>query len=138
MFQRLGKMLSGGLLLALAGCMSGPLQENPLLLRPERIGMVENPVYVPFGPSSYPTVFERVIDVVDDYFDIAYYNRYDGVIETHPRIAPGLAQPWKPGSPDLYQRALASLQTIRHRAIVRIQVADDGGFFIDVKVYKEL
>jgi hypothetical protein len=134
----LRRILIAGVPAALSGCMVGPLQENPLLVRPEKIAAMENPVYVPLGPPSYPAVFEKVIDVLDDYFEIAYRNRYDGRIETHPRIAPGLGQPWKPGSPDLYQRAYATLQTVRHRAVVLIQVADDGGFFIDVKVYKEL
>jgi hypothetical protein len=121
----------------ISGCATGPLQENPVLLRPERLAL-ENPVFIPLGPPSYPAVFEKVIDVVSDYFEIAYANRYDGRIESHPRIAPGLEQPWKGGSPDLYQRLYATLQTIRHRAIVLIQVADDGGFFVDVKVFKEL
>ncbi len=125
--------------LLLSGCYAtGPLQENPILVRPEKVGGCENPVYVPLGPSSYPLVWDKTIDIIDDYFDVAFANRYDGRIETYPRIAPGLGQPWKPGSPDLYQRTLASFQSIRHRAIVRIAVADDGGFFIDVKVLKEL
>jgi hypothetical protein len=82
-------------------------------------------------------VFEKVLDVLDDYFEIAYANRYDGRIETFPSIAPGIEQPWKPGSPDCSQRLLAFFQTIRHRAIVIITTADDGGYFIDVKVLKE-
>jgi hypothetical protein len=124
--------------LLLGGCASGPLHENPILVRPEKVGGCENPIYIPLGPNSYPLVWEKTLDIVDDYFDVAFANRYDGRIETYPRIAPGLAQPWKPGSPDLYQRTLASFQSIRHRAIVLITVADDGGFFIDVKVLKEL
>jgi hypothetical protein len=120
------------------GCATGPLQENPVLLRPQPPLVQENPVYVPLGPHSYGLVFENVLDVLRDYFEIAYSNRYAGQIETIPRIAPGLGQPWKPGSPDLYQRLLASFQSIRHRAIVLIKPAEDGGFFIDVKVYKEL
>jgi hypothetical protein len=124
--------------LLLAGCVSGPLQENPMLLRPQKPLVQENPVYVPLGPHSYGMLFENVLDVVNDYFEIAYSNRYGGEIETFPRVAPGLEQPWKPGSPDLYQRLLASFQSIRHRAVVKIRSAEDGGFFIDVKIYKEL
>lgn len=129
---------TAGTAAALTGCVTGPLQENPVRLKADNLVLTENPVYIPLGPPSYPAVFEKVIDVLDDYFEIAYSNRYDGRIETHPRISPGIGQPWKPGSPDVYQRLLASFQTIRHRAIVLIQVADDGGFFIDVKVLKEL
>ena len=76
--------------------------------------------------------------MVSEYFEIAYANRYAGYIETFPRVAPGYEQFWKPGSPDKRERLLATLQTIRHRAFVRISSADDGGFFIDVKVFKEL
>ena len=124
--------------LVVGGCATGPLLENPLLIRTDKVVPVENPVYIPQGPMAYARVFEKVIDVVDDFFEIAYANRYDGRIETFPAVAPGLEQPWKPGSPDFSQRLLASFQTIRHRAIVLITTADDGGYFIDVKVLKEL
>lgn len=126
-----------GVALLCSGCMSGPMVDNPA-----RVGTAAeacpNPVYLPHGPGAYGDVFERVLDVVSNYFEIAYSNRYDGRIETFPRIAPGLEQPWKPGSPDFAQRMLATLQTIRHRALVVITPADDGGFFVDVKVFKEL
>jgi hypothetical protein len=87
---------------------------------------------------AYARVFEKCLDVLGDYFEIAYANRYDGRIETFPMTAPGIEQPWKPGSPDLYQRLLAFCQSMRHRAIVTITTADDGGYFIDVKVLREL
>jgi hypothetical protein len=118
------------------GCASGPLQENPLAVQVETPLVAENPVYVPVG--SYPLVYQKVLDVIDDYFPIVWASRPSGIIETYPVIAPGLGQPWKPGSPDFYQRTLAFFQTIRHRAIVHINVADDGGFFVDVRVLKEL
>jgi hypothetical protein len=121
-----------------AGCSTGPLMENPILVRPDRAPAAENPLYLPQGPLSYAKVFEKVLDVVDDFWEIAYSNRYEGRIETFPAIAPGLEQPWKPGSPDFRQRLLAFLQSIRHRCVVLITTADDGGYFIDVKVYKEL
>jgi hypothetical protein len=122
----------------MGGCASGPLRDNPVLVRPEKVGGCENPLWLPPGPVSYPLIWEKTLDIVNDYFEIAFSSRHDGRIETYPKIAPGLGQPWKPGSPDLYQRTLASFQSIRHRAIVLISVADDGGFFIDVKVFKEL
>jgi hypothetical protein len=128
---------AGIVAVTVAGCATGPLLENPVIVRPQAVA-TENPVYVPLGPPSYGLVFEQVLDVLEDFFEIAYANRYDGRIETFPKIAPGLEQPWKPGSPDFRQRLLATWQTIRHRAIVTINVADDGGFFVDVKVFKEL
>jgi hypothetical protein len=100
--------------------------------------VLENPVYVPLGPDAYGQVFEKVLDVVSEYFEIAYANRYDGRIETFPRVAPGLEQPWRTGSPNFYERLLATFQSIRHRAFVLIQLADDGGFFVQVVVFREL
>jgi hypothetical protein len=122
----------------LAGCSTGPLLENPVFVRPDRAPAPENPLYLPQGPMSYAKVFEKILDVLDDLWEIAYINRYEGRIETFASIAPGLEQPWKPGSPDFYQRLYAYLQTVRHRCIVLITTADDGGYFIDVKVLKEL
>jgi hypothetical protein len=124
--------------LLLSGCATGPLLDNPAMLFPDPSVTVENPVFIPQGPMSYNPVFDKVIDAVSGYFEIADYNRYEGRIETFPRIAPGFEQFWKPGDPDFDQRLLATLQTIRHRATVLIQPADNGGFFIQVTVFKEL
>ncbi len=134
------RILVLSLLLAgsLSGCAIKPLTENPMLVRPDPFLPVDNPVFIPQGPMAYGLVFEKVLDTIDDYFEIAYANRYDGRIETHPRVAPGLEQPWKPGSPDFPQRLVATLQSMRHRATVLIQPADDGGFFIQVIILKEL
>jgi hypothetical protein len=127
------------MLAALAsGCVAVPVTSNSLLERPDPNVVVENPLFVPLAPFSYGLVFEKVLDVVGAYFEIAYSNRYDGRIETFPRTTPGLEQPWKPGPPDCYQRLEATLQSMRRRAIVLIQPADDGGYFIEVTVYKEL
>jgi hypothetical protein len=129
---------TAALALGLGGCATGPLQENPLLLRPERLAARQNPVFLPLGPESYGMVYEKVLDILGDYFEIDQHSRYDGVITTFPRTAPGIGQPWKPGSPDFYQRLLASFQSIRYRAVVQIQAEENGGYFIDVKVFKEL
>jgi hypothetical protein len=118
------------------GCATGPLADNPTLVNPA-VPHVENPVYIPLGPPSYGLVFEKVLDIVSEYFEVYRANRYDGRIETFPRIAPGYEQIWKPGTPDYYERLLATLQTIRYRAVVLIQPADDGGFFVQVTVFKE-
>jgi hypothetical protein len=122
----------------LCGCASGPALDNPVIVRPDPNVAAENPLYIPLGPPSYGTVFETVLDVISNYFEVAYESRYDGRIVTYPRTAPGLEQPWKPGSPDFSQRLEATLQTLRHRAEVSIQPAPDGGYFVQVDVYKEL
>lgn len=133
------RLLSVALVVAtLGGCVTGPLQENPLLLPLSRNTNHENPIYVPQPSMAYNRVFETVEDVLSDYFVIAYTNRFDGQVQTFPSIAPGIEQPWKPGSPDIYQRLLAFCQTIRHRAIVQITTAKEDGFFVSVRVLKEL
>jgi hypothetical protein len=127
----------GACALLLGGCASVPPLDNPVLLRPAPEA-VENPVFLPQGPASYGLVFEKVLSVVSEYFEIRYSNRYDGQILTFPRTAPGFGEPWKPGSPACDERLLATLQSIRNRAEVRIDAAADGGFFVQVVVYKEL
>lgn len=125
--------------LATAGCATGPLADNPV-----RVGqpfVVENPVLVAPGepgPAAYAEVFEGVLSVLSAEFEIAYANRYDGRIETHPKIAPGFEQPWKPGSPDWRERLWATLQSVRHRAFVQIEPHEQGGYLVQVTVFKEL
>jgi hypothetical protein len=122
----------------MGGCATGPLVDDLGFLPPGMHVTVENPLYLPLGPTSYGMVFEKVLSVVGEYFEIRYSNRYDGQIITFPRVSPGLEQPWKPGSPDLYQRLEATLQSIRHRTEIQIEAAQDGGFFVSIIAYKEL
>lgn len=121
------------------GCASdGPRLESPIA--PLTGNVVEgNPLYVALGPREYGQVFENCLKVLGDYgFVIKESNRYDGRIETVPRVAPGLGQFLKSGSPDLYDRLLATTQTYRHRIFMTIQPADQGGFFIEVAAFREL
>lgn len=139
MWNRVGV---GGCVAALGvtGCASVPPQENPSLVRPAD-PCFENPILVQPGtptPDGYREVYEHVLDALDDYFTIKPASRYDGQIETLPRIAPGYEQPWKPGSPDAHERWLATLQTIRHYAIVQIRAGERGGYRVFVEVHKEL
>jgi hypothetical protein len=99
----------------------------------------QNPVYVPLGLESYGQVFENVLSVlIDSGFEILESNRYDGRIETLPRIAPGLGLCCKRGSPDCYDRLLATAQSYRHRVSIAIQPGDNKDYFIEVIVRKEL
>jgi hypothetical protein len=138
MWRHLLTACSGVGLLLCAGCMTGPILDNPMLIRPDPTVSVQNPIWLPSDPGAYGKVFEKVLNIVDDYFEIRRADRWDGYIDTFPRISPGLEQFWKPGSPDAYQRLEATLQTIRHRAVIKIDPASDGGFFVKVIVYKEL
>jgi hypothetical protein len=122
-----------------AGCALPRWDESPLLARANPFD-TGNECMLPSdqpGPEAYAFIFERVLDVLDDDFEIAVASRYDGRIETKPRIAPGLEQPWKAGSPNLAERTLATLQTYRHRCFVLIQPAERG-YTVNVTVFKEL
>jgi len=144
------KAIAAALLSFGLGC--APFQESPELPVPKYIGnssvpgdalveIEQNPVFIPLGPQpeAYAKVFENVLQVlIDNQFEILESNRYDGRIETVPRISPGLGQFFKPGSPTFQDRLLSTLQTYRHRISVVIQPADNGGYFVEVSARKEL
>jgi len=103
--------------------------------------LVENPVLVSPGmptPEAYREVFERVVDVLSDYFELLPPNPYDGRIVTLPRIAPGYERFWKLGNPDPRGRLLATFQTVRQRAIAEIRAGERGGYLVFVLVEREL
>lgn len=121
------------------GCASIPPVENPALVLP-----VEAEAGNPLGvtglptPEGYREVYDRVLNALDDYFEVVPGSRYSGQIETIPKIAAGYEQFWRPGSPDPRERLLATYQTIRHYAIVQIWAGERGGYRVYVEVYKEL
>jgi hypothetical protein len=102
-----------------------------------------NPVYVPQRGDdpvqSYHIVYETALKALGDAgFEILETNRLDGHIETFPRVAPGVGLALRAGSPALYERVLATMQSYRHRAIIKIHLAPQGGYFVAVTVLKEL
>jgi hypothetical protein len=126
------------------GCQNlSPAVEGPLV-RGVNPGGIENPVLISLPKSDYGRVFETLIETLHDYrFEVAEANRYSGHIEAVPRVAPGIGMFFKPGSPDTYERCLATLQSYRHRVTIVIQPADPqgaehGGYFIEFIVRKEL
>ncbi|MCS7047018.1 MAG: hypothetical protein NZO58_11735 [Gemmataceae bacterium] len=138
---RLCQLGSTAMLLLAAGCHSSAqlCEVAPILPHGAVYVVDQNPVFLPHGPESYGLVFESVLQVLGDYgFEIREANRYDGRIETLPRIAPGLGLFLKPGSPDVRDRLLATLQTYRHRVLAEIQPAENGGFFVRFTAVKEL
>src|SRR5258706_1441 len=95
------------------------------------------------GGSGYGALLEKVADAVDRLVAISGANRYDGRIEGAPRIAPGVGLLLKPGSPNVYERTLATLQSMRHRCFVQIQPETDPAtqavvYVVTVTVFKEL
>lgn len=123
------------------GCMSAPLTENPMMYRPDATNGCENPVLISPGvpsPEAYAIVWDSVLSTIAGDFEIAYSNRHEGRIIAEPKISPGYEQPWKSGSPDSRERLLATLQTMRNRCVVQIRPAPDGGYLVQVIVYRDL
>ncbi|MDR3109900.1 MAG: hypothetical protein LBU65_09495 [Planctomycetaceae bacterium] len=102
-----------------------------------------NPKFV--ATQDYLKLWATVYDVIDSHFDVAKSDPirlYDGVLTegrltTKPKIAPSLLEPWHANSGSLNERCDSTLQTIQHRAVVRI-VPEQGGFLIEVQVFKEI
>jgi hypothetical protein len=123
----------------LTGCATTPPIDNPALVR-NAAECIENPILVSPGTptgTSYRDVFEKCIDVVNDYFEVLSANPYEGRIVTRPRIAPGYEQFWRGGNPDVRGRLMATFQTIRQTAVIELRTGERGGYFVYVMVQKE-
>ena len=114
---------------------------------PEWIGpapeTLPNPLTVPLVPREL--IMDEVSDELDNYFRIAREERIrvvedimtEGWIDTHPKIGSTYLEPWRQDSTWGFERAHATLQTIRRFAKVRV-VPTRNNFQIDVKVFKEI
>ncbi|MCS7160066.1 MAG: hypothetical protein RMJ19_06305 [Gemmatales bacterium] len=124
--------------LVLAGCVTTMPTPWPTLLAPEMT--VENPLFVPQAhlPQAYELVFRKTTNAIATYFPIAYSNRYDGRIETAYVVSAGWLEPWQFGPYDKYEATESTLQSIRRRCLATIFPAEAGGYYVEVKVYKEL
>ncbi len=122
-------------LVALSGCAS---------VTRSMCGQMPNPLPVPPAPRDW--VWEQVVDVVDDYFEIENEERGRAVgdvvtvgrIDTFPAIGSTLLEPWKGDSGNTYERLECTLQSQRRRAVVQVIPSPDGSAMIDVQVFKEL
>lgn len=92
------------------------------------------PVFIAHQDQEH--VWERVVDVVHDYFEIARENRLDGIIETKPLVGAGIMEPWHRDSVGLDNRLESSLQSIRRRGFINVQPAQ-GGYLVSVEIFKE-
>ena len=131
---------AGTATLLLSGCMTGPLLENPLLCGPAP-PVCDNPVFVPLGPNPhvYGVLFEKVLESSPTstsrsptrIVTTAASNRFQ------PRRRVSASR----GSPAVQTSISACWRRTRAFAIgliVLIQPAQDGGYFIEVQVLKEL
>jgi hypothetical protein len=104
---------------------------------------IENPILVPMIDPEW--AMSAVSDELDNYFRIAREERIrivdgiitEGWIETHPKIGSTYLEPWRRDSTFGFERAHATLQTVRRWAKVRV-IPSQNSYFLDVKVYKEL
>lgn len=97
---------------------------------------VQNVTPIFIANQDQEQVWERVVDVVHEYFEIARENRLDGIIETKPLVAAGVLEPWHRDSVGLHNRLEGSLQSIRRRGLVNVTPAQ-GGYFVSVEIFKE-
>jgi len=119
------------LLLGLCGPLSGCAMRRPVV--------AGNPVFIPVANEDF--AWERTVDVVHDYFDIARENRIvgsqPGIIETRYRIGASLLEPWHHDSHGFDNRLESTLQSIRRKAIVSMTPAE-GGYLVGIEVFKEI
>lgn len=102
-----------------------------------------NPGMVPGYNHDY--VWDQVVDVTDDYFEIAREDRVrmvgdvlvEGRIVMRPVVGATLFEPHRDDSVGLYNRWESTLQTIRRQGQVRV-IPTEGGYFVEVIVNKEL
>lgn len=102
-----------------------------------------NPTLVPGYDHDF--VWDQIVDVVDDYFEIEREDRVrlvgdvmvEGNLVTRPQGGATFLEPHRDDSIGLYNRWESTLQTIRRRGQVRV-VPTEGGYLVEVVVHKEL
>jgi hypothetical protein len=128
---------------AAIGCMTWGCAWCPPGVWPWGQSAVQNPIFVECADPDF--VFNQTVDVVDDYFTIdreEAVHRIDDVItegriDTFYQGGSTVLEPWRGDSADAYEKLESTLQSIRRRAVVRV-IPADGGFLVDVAVFKEL
>ncbi len=104
---------------------------------------LQNPLLI--AGANRDVLWDQLVDVVDDYFKIDREDRVrqlgdlqtEGRLETYPRPSATILEPWEHDSVTMFDRWEATLQSIRRRASVRV-IPVDGGYLVEVTVYKEL
>ncbi|NLE39114.1 MAG: hypothetical protein GX621_13915 [Pirellulaceae bacterium] len=99
-----------------------------------------NPTVLP--PGTPEQIWEHVVDVVDDYFEISReipVSQLDevGRLDTVPLVGATLLEPWRHDSANFDERLEATLQTIRRQAVVHVSRVQQG-YLVEVLVYKQL
>lgn len=111
---------------------------------PPQAALAQNPMYVPLSDREF--LWNQLVDTVDDYFEIEREERVrsvggvltEGQLETFPKPGATALEPWQSDSSRGFERRYATLQSMRRRAIVFVKPQVDGGYLVDLTVYKEL
>jgi hypothetical protein len=106
-------------------------------------GLVDNPLFIPAGDREF--IWNQIVDEIDNYFTIVREERVqpvsgvltEGQILTRPQVGATFLEPWRADSTTRYERAHATLQSIRRTARARVIPAEDGQL-LDLVVLKEL
>ncbi|MBR2003527.1 MAG: hypothetical protein IJ991_05025 [Thermoguttaceae bacterium] len=134
------------------GCAGVPSEPTPEFSVGTYNDAAPNPLFVQTADPDY--LWNAVVDVVDNYFEIKFEtpirvferetengerftSRAEGRIDTKPTIAAGVLEPWRKNSVTCDDRWLATFQTIRRSAVVRV-VPDAAGYLIYLSVYNEI
>ncbi len=116
---------------------------SPGVIVPATTGYLPNPIQIPIAHRE--AAWNRMIDIIDDYFRIEREQRVhvvgdvltEGRIETYPRVGSTVFEPHRHDSASVYERRLATLQSIRRRATVRV-IPEGRNYSIEVEVIQEL
>jgi hypothetical protein len=121
----------------------GCISDVRLPYRPVPVAF-DNPVSIPI--ANYQLVWDGVEQIVKDNFRIDRDDPvrligntlYPGRIDTFPMPGATILEPWYHDSANDYERLESTLQSIRRYAVVKVIPAQNGGFWVDVAVFKEL
>ncbi|HLA85367.1 MAG TPA: hypothetical protein VJL29_11280 [Thermoguttaceae bacterium] len=120
-----------------AGCAAGPYGPAPPM---QTVVYYDNPMLL--TAQSPEQLWEHVVDVVDDYFEIAEeipVSQVDpvGRLNTVPLVGATLLEPWRHDSANFDEKLESTLQTIRRQAVVHVSRVQQG-YTVEVIVYKQL
>lgn len=113
------------------------------LMVPENAPVYTNPST--FAATNPDLFWDSLVDIVGEYFRIKLDQPVhqiggglmEGRIETYPKAGATYLEPWQGNSVGAYERALATLQSIRRSAMVQVTPAGQN-FIVSVQVFKEL
>ena len=131
------------LLLVTAGCTWGDPYAPPS--GQAAAGYAPNPAFL---ASRQPEpVWETLVDVVDDYFEIEREEPVrqiggvltEGRLDTLPEVGSTVFEPWRGDSASPDEQLESTLQSIRRYARVTVKPEPArGGYWVEVAVFKEL